>query len=437
MTGGGYGGPGPFGGQPGPGPQSQPPHQGGWGANPGPQFPQAPAGGQQFGGPRLPPPPSSPPPPQWDAGASQPGPFGNQPPFPGQPPGGPGYLPMPTPKPARKPWLRLPSGKRGRRILLGAGAVAVVAALVAGGFMVFGGGADEGGTGKASEAVTAYLEALQRGDAKAALALGRDQPPDTSMLTDEILKKQMEKFPITDVKILADLPTGDGGARVHVIAKVGGVDSDQSIQLDKPPPGQGWKLKSAAMTVEFNIDNTSPELAKYITVWDKPVPKSNKAYIFPGLIQLGSSNPAIAVGNSPAVGRTDPTLYEISTMSKLVFPEFKVSDQGREMVKDALKKALEECAGSSSLEPPKCPNKAARSDFVADTAKWTAPSNLDSMTINFMDEKTGKVSIIGTADFGISVRTQSGSTETGTLTAYVYGNADLTQDPPVIDFDRA
>lgn len=344
---------------------------------------------------------------------------------------------MPSPKPARKPWLRLPSGKRGRQILLGAGAVAVVAALVAGGFMVFGGGADEGGTGKASEAVTAYLEALQRGDAKAALALGRDQPPDTSMLTDEILKKQMEKFPITDVKILADLPTGDGGARVHVIAKVGGVDSDQSIQLDKPPPGQGWKLKSAAMTVEFNIDNTSPELAKYITVWDKPVPKSNKAYIFPGLIQLGSSNPAIAVGNSPAVGRTDPTLYEISTMSQLVFPEFKVSDQGREMVKDALKKALEECASSSSLEPPKCPNKAARSDFVADTAKWTAPANLDAMTINFMDEKTGKVSIIGTADFGISVRTQSGSTETGTLTAYVYGNADLTQDPPVIDFDRA
>ncbi|MDH6197985.1 hypothetical protein M2272_004641 [Mycobacterium frederiksbergense] len=344
---------------------------------------------------------------------------------------------MPTPKSAGKGWLRLPSSKRGRRILLGAGAVAVVAALVSAGVMVFGGGGYGDGTGTASEAVAAYLEALQRGDAKTALSLGRDQPPDTSMLTHEILKKQMEKFPITDVKILADLPTGDGGAIVHVIAKVGGLDSDQSIRLEKPPPGQGWKLKSAAMKVEFNVDNASPELAKYITVWDKPVPKSGKAYTFPGLVQLGSSNPAIEVGNSPAVGRTDPSLYEISTMSRVVFTDFKASDEGRQMVKDALKKALEECAGSSSLEPPKCPNKAARSDFVADSAKWTAPSNLDDFTINFMDEKTGKVSIIGTAEFGISVRTQSGSTESGTLSAYVYGNADLTQTPPVIDFDRA
>lgn len=436
MTGGGFGGPGPFGGQSTPGPHDQPPQQPGWGGNPGPQYPQAPSGGQRFGGPPLPPPP--PQQQQWGAGPSQPGPFGNQPPFAGQPSGPPGYLPMPTPKPARKPFLRLPSTKRGRRILLGAGAGVLAVALIVGGVVVFSGGGEyDGGTGKASEAVTAYLEALQRGDAKAALSLGRDQPPDTSMLTDEILKKQMEKFPITDVKILADLPTGDGGALVHVIAKVGGVDSDQSIRLEKPPPGQGWKLKSAAMTVEFNIDNTSPELAKYITVWDKPVPKSNKAYIFPGLVQLGSSNPAIDVGNSPAVGRTNPSLYEISTMSRLVFPDFKVSDQGLQMVRDALKKALEDCASSSSLEPPKCPNKAARSDFVADSAKWTAPSNLDAVTINFMDPKTGKVMIIGNAEFGISVRTQSGSTETGTFLASVFGNADMTQNPPVVDFDRA
>lgn len=433
MTGGGFGGPNPFGGQPGPGPQNQPPQQPGWGGGPGPQYPQAPAGGQQFGTP-LPPPP---PPPQWGAGPSQPGQFGNQPPFTGQPSGPPGYLPMPTPKPARKPLLRLPSTKRGRRILLGTGAGVLAVALIVGGVVVFSGGESDGGTGKASEAVSAYLEALQRGDAKAALALGRDQPPDTSMLTDEILKQQMEKFPITDVKILGDIPTTDGGAMVHVIAKVGGIDSDERIVLEKPPPGEGWKLKSAAMSVEFKIQDMNPGLAKSITVWDKPVPKSGKAYVFPGLVELGSSNPALEVGNSPAVGNADPTLYEISTMSRVVYPEVKVSDTGRQMVRDELKKALDKCAESTSLEPPKCPNKAARSDFVADSAKWTAPSDLEAVTINFMDPKTGKAMIIGNAEFGISVRTQSGETETGTFLASVFGNADMTQNPPVVDFDRA
>lgn len=436
MTGGGFGGPvpGPFGGQSGPGPQGQPPQQSGWGAPPGPQYPQAPAGGQQPGTPLPPPPPS--PRPQWGAGPPQPGPFGNQPPFTGQP-GPPGYLPMPTPKPARKPFLRLPSTKRGRRILLGASAGVVAVALIAGGVVAFSGGGNDGGTGKASEAVTAYLEALQRGDAKAALALGRDQPPDTSMLTDEILKKQMEKFPITDVKILGDIPTTSGGAMVHVIAKVGGVDSDERIVLAKPPPGEGWKLKSAAMSVEFKIEDMNPALAKSITVWGQPVPKSGKAYVFPGLVELGSSNPALEVGNSPAVGKTDPTLYEISTMSRVLYPDIKLSDNGRQIVRDELKKTLEKCAESTSLEPPKCPNKAARSDFVADSAKWTAPSELGAVTVNFMDEKTGKVMIIGNVEFGVSVRTQSGSTESGTFLATVFGNADMTQSPPVIDFDRA
>ncbi|MGV0741065.1 hypothetical protein [Mycolicibacterium sp. XJ870] len=334
--------------------------------------------------------------------------------------------------------MRLPSSKGGRRILIGAGAVAVVAALVAAGVMVFGGGAYEDGTGKASEAVTAYVEALQRGDAKTALSLGRAQPPDTSMLTDDILKKQMEKFPITDVKILGDIPTADGGALVHVTAKVGGVDSDESIKLEKPPPGEGWKLKSGAMSVEFKLEDINPDLAKFITVWDKPVPKSGKAYTFPGFVEVGSSNPALKVDDTMRIigNETDPSLYEIATMQDQKFPDITVSDDGRQIVLDALKKALEECAKSTSLEPPNCPNKAARPDFVPDTAKWTAPTDLDDITINFMDEKTGKIRVIGSPEFGITVETESGSTETGTFSPSLYASADMTQDPPVIDFEK-
>ncbi|MED5812855.1 hypothetical protein VST63_10830 [Mycolicibacterium sp. 050232] len=394
MTGGGFGGPGPFGGQP------------------------------------LPPPP-----PQWGAGPPQPGPFGNQPQFTGQPSGPPGYIPMPTPKPARKPWLRLPSSKRGRRILLGAGAGVVAVALVAAGVVAFSGGTYDEGAGTAGEAVTAYLEALQRGDAKTALSLGREQPPDTTMLTDDILKKQMEKFPITDVKILGDIPTADGGARVHVIAKVGGVDSDESIKLEKPPPGEGWKLKSAAMATEFDTDGTNRELVKSITVWGKPIPKSGKGYYFPGLVELASSNPA--VGIFQVIGDEDPSLYEISTMKNTIYPEFEITDQGRQMVMDAMKNALDECAKSTSLQPPNCPNGAARSDFVPDSAKWTAPPDIDGFSVTYMDEKDGTVRVSGRPEFGVSVKTASGQTESGTFTPSVYAKVDVTTDPPTVDFDKS
>jgi hypothetical protein len=347
-------------------------------------------------------------------------------------------MPMPAPKPARKSPLRLPSGKRGRRILLGAGAAAVVVAVVAGAVIAISGGSGQysGGTDTASAAVTAYLEALQRGDAETALSLGREQPPDTSMLTDATLKKQMEKFPITDVRILGDIPTADGGALVRLTAKFGGVDSDGSIKLDPPPKGEGWKLKTAAMAVEFKLEDTNPALSKDITVWGQPVPKSRKAYLFPGFVEFGSSNPSIEVANSPAVGQTDPSLYEITYMSDTIYPDFKVSDEGRKLVKEALKKALDDCASSTSLEPPQCPNKAARSDFVPDSAKWTAPPDVDNFAIDFMDEKTGQVTIIGNAEFGVSVRTTSGTTESGTFLTTIYGNADMTKVPPVIDLNK-
>lgn len=442
MTGGGFGGPNPFGGQPGPGPHGTPSRPSGppQGPPPGQQPPWG--GGQpgprQSGGPRI---GGQPAPPQWGGGVpQQPRPFGNQlppPPFPGQsfgpPPGQSGFGPAPSSKPGIGKWLKLPSSKRGRRIVLAAGAVAAVAALVAGGVMAFGGSEYEGGTGTASDAVTAYIEALQRGDVKAALSLGREQPPDTSMLTEEILNKQMEKYPISDIKILGDIPTRDGGARVHVVGKVGGVEQDKTFTLPKPPPGEGWKLKTGAMAVEFHTDNTNAALKNAITVWGKPVPKTGKAYMFPGLIDIASSNPSIDV--ETRIGDITPSLQQLVWMSDSVFPDFEVSEQGERNVLDAVKKALEECAKSTSLKPPGCPNGAARSDFVPDSAQWTAPADIKNFSIGYIDEKAATVTVTGNPEFGVTVKTTSGQTESGTFTPSLYVKVDLATNPPTVEFN--
>ncbi len=48
------------------------------------------------------------------------------------------------------------------------------------------------------------MEALSRGDAQAALDLSATQPATTDLLTDDILKKQLDKLPITEVEVIGE-----------------------------------------------------------------------------------------------------------------------------------------------------------------------------------------------------------------------------------------
>ena len=56
----------------------------------------------------------------------------------------------------------------------------------------------------AGATVKGYLEALAKGDAAKALSFSNDKPANTEFLTNDILKKQIAKWPITDIKILSD-----------------------------------------------------------------------------------------------------------------------------------------------------------------------------------------------------------------------------------------
>lgn len=318
----------------------------------------------------------------------------------------------------------------------------MVVALIAGGVVAFGGDGDggeyESGAGTATEVVTAYLEALQRGDAKTALSLGRDQPADTSILTDEVLKKQMAKYPITDVKILGEIPVGDGGALVRLLAKFGGVDNDGVLYLPKPVPGEGWKLESSVSAVELDPYKVNPKFLQYITVWGQPFPKGGKAYQFPGPIELGSSNPVLQIQESNAKAGIEevPSLFGLTAMSDTVIPFVELSDKGKDMAKEGVMKVLQECAKSTSLQPPKCPNTAERSDFVPDSAQWTAPPNTDDLYFATMDANTGIVEFWGEPKFGVSVKTAGGQTESGTFAPGIKGTVDMTTQPPTVELHK-
>jgi hypothetical protein len=288
--------------------------------------------------------------------------------------------------------------------------------------------------------VQGYLEALARGDAEAALSFA-EPPSDKTFLTDEILKKQLEKYPITNIKVLSDVPGSNGNAEVNVVASFGDAKSDETIVLSKPAEGQGWKLDQGAVEVNLGKDSSiqNPKLADVVTLFGKPAPKSGKAYLFPGWVDFGSSNPNIDVHRF--LNKTDPpSLRELAwgTASDQR-PEFEVSDAGRKAIRAQLKAIVDECVKSNKVEPPNCPQRAVGDWFIDGTAQWTATSSVDDeIDMPFLDMTTATVKFWGSVEFAFKVQTTSRTIPVydGTTSGSFNGEADVLQNPPKITLEK-
>lgn len=426
----GFGGPNPIGGPSGAGDQGQqpppasPPPTPTPTPAPPPQWPDS-GSGQPPSWPAPGPTPqaqqwSTPSPPQWPTAGQQ----YDQPAAPGQYPqqqpwAPAGYGPPPPPK-SRKP------------LYLILGAVGTVVVLVVAAVLLFGGSSDSGASSP-SDAVREYFEALARGDAQAALALGESQPPDTTFLTDDILKKQIELSPITNIKTLGETPGANGAVMVAVSVDMGGKTSSDKIPASKVDGG--WKVPHAAMTMDLgrNRGIVKPELFDVVTIFGEPAPKSGTAYVFPGPVELGSSNPNISVTSREF---SIPGLMQIYLGLSQQSPEFGISDSGKKAITDAIMTKVTECTKSRQLAPPDCPVGTEVSGLIDGTAQWTAPTNLDSVSADFLNPQTGLVGFFGSASFGLRVQTDRGNLYETTITEFLSGEADIMEDPPTVTYER-
>ena len=220
----------------------------------------------------------------------------------------------------------------------------------------------------AGDAVRGYLDALSRGDAAAALSYSTDQPASKDLLSDEILKKQIARWPISDVKILDDNSAHSFGfAQVHVVAKFGGNTSDVTMPIKKT--GKDWKLDRAAIELDTINAGVGEDALKTVTVFGKTVTGS-PAYIFPGWVDVSSSNPNLAVEpKKPYL--LDALAFTGSTYLNDL--DFSLSDSGQSATMSAISAALADCAKSNQLSPPNCPQHAYDPDLVDGTATWGTP----------------------------------------------------------------
>lgn len=299
-----------------------------------------------------------------------------------------------------------------------AGALLLVIIVVVS-IVVFSGG---GGKSSPGEAVKGYLEALAKGDAATALSYSNDEPASKDLLTDEILQKQIDKWPITDIRILND-DGGYGLGRVHVSAKFGDQTSDETISVKKS--GKTWKLEHAAIKLGAHL-SVNDEAEKTLTVFGNSISDS-PAYVFPGWVDIGSDNPNLKVELKK------PLLLNQVGLSGEAYltPEFSISDKGNRAITSAIRSELDKCTSSTSLSPRDCPQRVYKYELVDGTAAW-GPPDISGLKI----EASGynlEARINGQVVFPLTARTRSGDTWNGTVTSSVFGKADLKQDPPTVN----
>ncbi|WP_421843943.1 hypothetical protein [Mycobacterium sp.] len=348
----------------------------------------------------------------WHSGPAAPAPSG-QPAY-GYPPEG----PPPGLAKSRKPlWVTLAAG----------GAVLVVVAIVL--VITLTGRGGSGGGGSAGDAVKGYLQALARGNAEAALSYGADQPASKEFLSDAILKKQTTQWPISNVRVLSDDSAGAaaavGFAQVHVVANFGEKVSDTTLSVKKDH-GR-WKLASAAIKIAPSAIVGGDAAGKTVTFFGKPTGDST-VYVFPGWIDIGSTNPYMTVAAKPLL------LDQISLASATwVQPKFTLSDKGRDAARDQLKAAMSDCQKSNLLAPPGCPLHLDSYGLVEATATW-GPANISGVNFDSFDPYRLVLNFAGEITVPITVETTRGTTKQGDATKFVSGTADMAKSPPELKF---
>ncbi|MDO5082780.1 MAG: hypothetical protein Q4D89_05180 [Arachnia propionica] len=182
--------------------------------------------------------------------------------------------------------------------------------------------------------VEAYLNALAKGDAKAALALITPlSNADLSLLTDEVLKDSLTRAPITDIQVSE--PEGTDSPTVKASYKLG----DEVVEDEYKFNGDDKKIFSPLTELGLH------SVKKITTTVNGVVPKTDNPVVFPGSYMVASDNEYLEVeGELPILKRNS---QDHATTSLTI----KVSQAGVDMYRSKVIPEAEACLASKNLDP--------------------------------------------------------------------------------------
>lgn len=221
------------------------------------------------------------------------------------------------------------------------------------------------GSLSAEETILEYLHALAAGDALKALSFSQEPPPDTSLLTDEVLAQQVAEWPLSEINIDT---TVDNVAMARTTATVSVKFGDKAftddISVTKNTDGL-WRIDYVAN--EFKPHQDSAQY-KTLTVFGKEITFGESFYLFPGYVGVKTSNEYL---DAPV--RTDylPVFSAFPTLSASALEvEFELNDNGTTAVTTAVEEAFAKCETSRQIAPPDCPAYLNVSNAVDGSVKW-------------------------------------------------------------------
>lgn len=324
----------------------------------------------------------------------------------------------------------LPRDGRGRfrGLVALAGAIVVAAAAVIGAVVY-----RSATSGAApAEVVDRYLHALAAGDASTALSLGAATPASTAWLSDDVLKQQLQKLPITDVRIDGETSTPATRAdRVYVKASAafGGKRSEGLIEVVISE--HVWKLGSAFVNAHAGPGHRAAGSAfDTLDIFGKPLPDSATAPMFPGAVSVSSSNPFFAVSQPAPIG-LDRLQYGVQGSS--LSPVFSINEVGKQALAAAVTKWITACFTPGA--PPEGPcikiDPTVRGMYVPGSARLTGPIDLGKWTYVFDQSLSVAFYSDGASIPFTAQRTADGVTEPLEYRGFTTP-VDISKNPPVV-----
>jgi hypothetical protein len=201
--------------------------------------------------------------------------------------------------------------------------------------------------------------------------------------------------------------------------KFGGVSSDVTMGLSKA--GDEWKVDHAFN--ELHIAEHTAAVAT-LSILGKKLTQRETLYLFPGSLELATSNEYIDVAfASPLPGQT-PVVFR---------PEVEINDQGETAVLDAVAAAYAKCEGSNVLAPPGCLAKIADPDVMDGTVSW-GKADLGAVAVTDFNDQRMFATVDGEVTIPVSGQLRSGQPFERTAVHQLLKKVDLKTSPPeVID----
>ncbi len=281
--------------------------------------------------------------------------------------------------------------------------------------------------GSAADVVRDYLDALAKGDAAAALALSAAEPASKTFLTDEVLDKQIAKWPITNIAVTDDPGSSQGGfAMVKTSADFGGKPSETELVVRKRDGV--WKLDSAALNVTVASKHADKGPASTLTLFGEPVGRdgTTNVYVFPGYLGFGSSNPYFGVSVPPLL--LDG--LQGGDSAKYADIKYAVNDNGRAAVNKAVETWLSACL-SAPERNYNCVDITTNTPMDRATARIEGPVDVSRLTQTLIPLSLS-VTVAGEVHYTIAATTTDGRATTYDTKGPVNTTVDLSRQPPAV-----